>query len=290
MTMAAAIIWDKIGTQHRYAVDAVDQTLCDICNDDQPFAGIIAVLGGDFLQTLPVVPKGSCEDIVDATVQQSHLWQNTEILFLRQNMHLDQASANVQQFSQWLLNVGHGRNLVNNSQIHLPEHMRVDDVGLLIDSIYPDVNSNPPPPPDYFLNQMILAPQNADVGELNQQILDRMSGDVQQYISADDMLCEVGADPEDDEHIPVKFLHSINSSSLPPGELNLKVGCPVILLCNLSPSQGLFNGTHMIVTWMCDRVLKVCLIGGEHDRKIALIPHITLTPTSSTADVAFKFK
>jgi hypothetical protein len=46
----------------------------------------------------------------------------------------------------------------------------------------------------------------------------------------------------------------------------------------------------MIVTKMRDRVLEVRLIGGEHDGEIALIPCITLTPTSSTADVTFKFK
>ena len=46
----------------------------------------------------------------------------------------------------------------------------------------------------------------------------------------------------------------------------------------------------MIVTRMRDRVLEVHLIGGEHDGEIALIPRITLTPTSSTADVTFKFK
>ena len=117
-----------------------------------------------------------------------------------------------------------------------------------------------------------------------------MSGDVQQYISADDMIREVGADPEDDEDIPVEFLQSVNSSSLPPGELDLKVGCPIILLHNLSPSWGLCNGTHMIVTRMHDRVLEVHLIRGEHHGEIALIPCITLTPTSSTADVTFKFK
>lgn len=96
----AAIIWDEIGAQHRHAVEAVDRTLRDICNDDRPFAGITTVLGGDFLQTLPVVPKGSREDIIDVTIQQSDLWQNVEILFLHQNMHIDQGSADAHQFSQ----------------------------------------------------------------------------------------------------------------------------------------------------------------------------------------------
>ena len=180
--------------------------------------------------------------------------------------------------------------MTDDGQVCVPEHMRVNSVESLIGSIYPAINSNPPPSPEYFLNRMILAPRNADVSDLNLQILDRMSGDVRQYISADDMICEAGADPVDDEPIPVEFLRSINSSSLPPGELHLKVGCPIILLRNLSPSQGLCNGTRMIVTRMRNRVLEVCLIGGEHDGEITLIPCITLTPTTSAADVTFKFK
>ncbi|PPQ82287.1 hypothetical protein CVT25_008437 [Psilocybe cyanescens] len=285
-----AIIWDEIGAQHRHAVEAVDRTFRDICNDDRPFAGITVVLGGDFLQTLPVVPKGSREDIVDATIQRSHLWENIEILFLQQNMRLQQGTADVQQFSQWLLEVGHGQNMVNNSQVRFPEHMRIQDANSLINTVYPAIDSTPPPPPEYFLNRMILAPRNADVGELNQQILEKMSGNAQQYISADEMLREAGADPQDEDHIPIEFLRSINSSSLPPGELNLKVGCPIILLRNLSPSLGLCNGTWMIVTRMRDRVLEVRLIGGEHDGEIAMIPRITLTPSSRAADVTFRFK
>lgn len=75
---------------------------------------------------------------------------------------------------------------------------------------------------------MILAPHNADVGEMNQTILEMMTGNVHQYISADEMVQEAGADPDDGDNIPVEFLTSINSSSLPPGELNLKIGCPII--------------------------------------------------------------
>jgi hypothetical protein len=101
-----------------------------------------------------------------------------------------------------------------------------------------------------------------------------MYGDVQQYISADNMIGEIGADPKDDEHILVEFLQSVNSSSLPPGELTLKVGYPTIFLHDLLPSQGLCNRTCMIMTRMHDRVLKVHLTGGEHDGEIGLIPHI----------------
>lgn len=41
---------------------------------------------------------------------------------------------------------------------------------------------------------------------------------------------------------------------------------------------------------MCNRVLEVQLIGGEHDGEIALIPWVSLFPSASSADVTFQFK
>ena len=52
------IIWDEVPMQHRNCVEAVDRTLRDICDVNKTFGGITVVLGGDFRQVLPVVPKG----------------------------------------------------------------------------------------------------------------------------------------------------------------------------------------------------------------------------------------
>ena len=46
----------------------------------------------------------------------------------------------------------------------------------------------------------------------------------------------------------------------------------------------------MVVTQMCDRVLEVRLIGGEHDGEVALIPQVSLIPSASSVDVTFQFK
>jgi len=159
----------------------------------------------------------------------------------------------------------------------------------LTSSIYPGIDSNPPPPPDYFLNRMILAPRNVDVRDINEKILESMSGEPRQFVSADEVMQEAGADPEDEEPIPIEYLRAIQSSNLPPGELNLKVGAPVILLRNLAPSRGLCNGTRMIITRMKDRVLEARLIGGEHDGEIVMIPRISMVPTMS-AEFTFRFK
>jgi len=136
---------------------------------------------------------------------------------------------------------------------------------------------------------MILAPRNANVSDLNESILQQMAGEARQYFSADKIIYEAGADPDNAEPIAIEVLRSITSSSLPPGELNLKVGCPVILLRNLDPSRGLCNGTRMVITRMGDRVLEARLIGGEHGGGIVFIPRISLIPTGAT-DLTFQMK
>lgn len=136
---------------------------------------------------------------------------------------------------------------------------------------------------------MILAPRNADVSEINNTVLNSLSGDARTYISVDKIIEEAGADgPGDESLIPVEFLRSLNSGSLPPGELTLKIGCPLILLRNLAPARGLCNGSRMILVRMSDRVLECRLMGGDHNGDIVLIPRITLTPSDSN-DFTFKF-
>jgi hypothetical protein len=289
MRATTAIIWDEVGAQHRLAIEAVDRTLRDLRGCDRPFGGITVVLGGDFLQTLPVVPGGSREETVDATVQRSTLWNDIEVLHLQGNMRLDRADADAEHFAQWLLDVGHGRNMIDDLHVRLPASWRVPDGEALLHSIYPGINSDPPPPPDYFLNRMILAPRNSDVWEMNEQILGHMPGQARQYIAVDQVIQEAGADPVDADPIPVEFLRSITTSTLAPGELNLKVGCPAILLRNLAPTRGLCNGTRMIITRMRDRVLEVQLLGGDHDGEMAMIPRISMVPPISEG-LAFRFK
>ena len=116
-----------------------------------------------------------------------------------------------------------------------------------------------------------------------------MNGDVKIYYSADEVICESGADNHN--HLPVtpEFLCSVKSPSLPPGELRIKIGCPLILMQNLSPSIGLCNSTCMVVVRMSEWVLHVQLIGGDHDGQFALIPHISLIPTS-TPNHTFKIR
>ena len=53
----------------------------------------------------------------------------------------------------------------------------------------------------------------------------------------------------DDPHnyYPSEFFNSLTLNGLPPHVLKLKLGCPVILLRNIEPANGLCNGTRLLV-------------------------------------------
>ena len=97
------LIWDECSMQNRFAFKAVDRTLRDIRENDSLFGGITTILGGDFLQTLPVMPRGSKSDILDAMLLSSPLWSFIAPHFLRLERNMRVGSDPVEQgFARWL--------------------------------------------------------------------------------------------------------------------------------------------------------------------------------------------
>jgi ATP-dependent DNA helicase PIF1 len=128
----------------------------DIRNNNQLFGGITVMFGRDFQQTLLVVKKGSCDEIINACLQQSYIWNYTCVLPLQLNMCLLSGNSDHTgdiKFSNWLLQVGHGSELDDDAgEISIPDGIRSTSPEDLISFIYNGVDSNPPPGPDYFLN------------------------------------------------------------------------------------------------------------------------------------------
>jgi len=91
--------------QHRYCIEAVDRSLQDITGNQKSFGGITVVLGGDFRQTLPVVPKGVREQIVAASLRRSPVWTRVEVLTLVRNMRLDTEGLENISYAKFLLEV-----------------------------------------------------------------------------------------------------------------------------------------------------------------------------------------
>ena len=130
----------------------------------------------------------------------------------------------------------------------------------------------------YAARRAILTPKNEYVDKINAHVMSLFPGKSFVYKSAD-TIAEEGLS----ETYPTEFLNSLTLSGLPPHEMELKVGCPVILLCNLraGPGSGLQNGTRMIVINLGQRVIEVEIASGVNKGKCVLIPRITLIPSDT---------
>lgn len=117
--------------------------------------------------------------------------------------------------------------------------------------------------------------------------LGKFQGDIQEYLSADTVHKEPGAD-DLNAHYPSEVLASLNGSGLPLSKLQIKVGAPVMLLRNLDPRHGLCNGTRAVIVKTTQRVIQVRVLTGDHQGELALIPRITLE--SSPEDFPFVLK
>ena len=235
LQQTSLILWDEVGSQHCHVVECVDRSLKDLMGRGQLFGGITTLFGGDFRQTLPAIPHGSREQIVSAALSHSNLWRNMRVHYLHQNMRLGQ-DPECDQWAQRLLEIG-----VTDGEVELPQHMCCgDDIESLVTSIYGDLldpHHNEELPDQYFLNRTILTPRNVEVHELNSTILNQVSGDKRVCLSVDSV------SDREYEYIPMEVLNSLDPSGFPLHKLEVKNGAPLMLLRNLDPIHGLYNGT-----------------------------------------------
>ncbi len=200
-------------------------------------------------------------------------------------MRLDQTPENV-EFARWLLTVGAGEGLTDDCTITLPASMRLANNSLseLIQYIYPNIQAGHFQD-RFFLERTILSGRNDDVDEINQQVLDMFPGQETVYWSTDKTIEEELDDAA--TLYPVEFLQSFNASGLPCAKLALKVGCPLMLLRNLDPANGLCNGTQMILTRFRPHVLECRLLSGNNAGKAVFIPRITINADTAELPIAF---
>ncbi|CAJ2631977.1 unnamed protein product [Trifolium pratense] len=300
---AKLIIWDEAPMAHKHCFEAVDRTFrdilrfCDSRNINLPFGGKVVVLGGDFRQILPVIPKGTRQEVVHATINSSYLWDFCEVMTLHTNMRLltDSLDSDFQQrkeFSDWILGIGDGNVGEDNDvdiSVQIPDDLLIKSAGDSLTSIvystYPSFLDNMNDL-SFFQDRAILAPKNDIVDKINDYMLGLIPGDRKTYLSFDSAYSpNSDVDNPDNVHT-TEFFNTINGFGLPNHIVKLKVGVPVMLLRNINHSSGLCNGTRLIITRMGKYVLEGKVISGSNLGHKVYIPRLSLTP----ADVRIPFK
>ncbi|KAF7839626.1 uncharacterized protein G2W53_008108 [Senna tora] len=226
--------------------------------DEAPMAhnGKVVVFGGDFRQILPVIPRGSREDIV-LSLNSSYLWDFCKVFTLTKNMRLrngntESENNEIREFVDWILKIGDGLigNEVNDeeNEITIPRDILIKNVA-------------------------ILAPTLDDVASINDYMLSLLSGEEMTYLSSDSICSQDNVSRLANVYTP-EFLNTISGSGLPYHELKLKVGAPVMLLHNIHKSLGLCNGTHLIVVRLCKHVIEAMIISGKFHGERVVIAHM----------------
>ncbi|CAN1837197.1 ATP-dependent DNA helicase PIF1 [Linum perenne] len=287
------IIWDEAPMTHKYCMESLDRTLRDIMsmenpdNENLPFGGITVVFGGDFRQTLPIIPKATRTEIVNSSIKISYLWDGMEVIQLCQNMRLHRegctsSEANeIQSFSRWIVSIGDGvsSTVLGDAEVSIPPDIMVeqneDPVADIVQAVYSDVHENYTDPA-YFADHAILAPLHETVSSINDHMLSDFPGEEKCYYSSDSIQSDGGQHEMLEAEFPTEFLNSMKIGNFPVHELKLKVGAPVILLRNIDQATGLCNGTRLIIKRLGTWSIEVEVLTRSHAGHRVYLPRIAL--------------
>ncbi|XP_021742865.1 ATP-dependent DNA helicase PIF2-like [Chenopodium quinoa] len=215
---SSLIIWDEASMALKQNIESLDLLLRDLCEEEQPFGGKVVVFGGDFRQVLPVVPKKSQKEAVEASLVSSHLWKYFTRIRLSENMR----ARSDPLFSDFLLALGNGElQETETGNIQIPEELLIpfEEEGIslphLIKEVFPELSKGHFSP-EIFTDHAILTPLNDDVDEINNLLIENHPGEAAVYKSFDSLI-------DDSFNIyTTEFLNTLCPGGMSPHSLVLK--------------------------------------------------------------------
>lgn len=284
LRLTSIILWDECTMANKKSLEAFNRTMQDLRGNQQLFGGALILLSGDFRQTLPVIPRSTPADEINACLKSSVLWRYVHKLTLNINMriHLQNDPA-AHEFSKQLLEIGDGKIQIDstNGLIALPNNFCTiaQSIDELIECVFPNILQNYRNH-DWLRERAILAPKNIHINAINFQIQAKLPGVVTTYKSIDSVMNQ-----DEAMNYPIEFLNSLEPAGMPPHCLNLKVGSLIILLRNINPPK-LCNGTRLAVKKLLPNLIEATILTAKSKGEVCLIPRIPMIPT----DMPFEFK
>jgi ATP-dependent DNA helicase PIF1 len=185
-----------------------------------------------------------------------------------------------------LLDIGNGQAPYQQQEgefrVKVPDHLLLkgNSIRPLLDFVFPNLARHSRDG-EWLATRAIICPTNSEVDEVNCKLLQSFPGEVHTYRSSDTIL-------EDAHQYQAEILNRLTPSGTPPHQLQLKIGCCIMLLRNLDACQGHTNGSRYIVVSLQRHVIEARVAAGPHKGKILMIPRIPFVPLEGTFPFSFK--
>ncbi|KYN18631.1 ATP-dependent DNA helicase PIF1, partial [Trachymyrmex cornetzi] len=265
-------ILDEAPMAPRYVLEIMDQTLRDIMQNNLYFGGKIVLLGGDFRQLLPIKERATRSEVINLSIKFSTLWPQFKIFSLTENVR---TLPEEREFAKFLLDLGNGTLNDYSDNFQIPERCIAKIDSDMIKDTYGDIITHKRY--NIIANHVILSARNADVDEINEKVVKLLDETTERIYTNVDIL-EIN-DNEDIyicEAITTEYLNSLNPTSLPPHELRLRKYTVIMLIRNLNVSEGLCNGTRLLILDLESNLLRCEILSGNKIGEIIFLNRITL--------------
>ncbi|XP_058775045.1 uncharacterized protein LOC131649291 [Vicia villosa] len=108
-----------------------------------------------------------------------------------------------------------------------------------------------------------------------------LEGDMKEYYSSNTVDRSKIHDTTVVDILTPEFLSALTTSGLPNHHICLKVGTPVMLMRNIDQSEGLCNGTRVMITKMANHVIEAKIMAGKGCGNLVYIPRMDMSPSQS---------
>nr|XP_026489771.1 uncharacterized protein LOC113396159 [Vanessa tameamea] len=88
LRLTSIILWNECTMANKKSLEAFNRTMQDI-RGNHLFGGALILLSGDFRQTLPIIPRSTPADEINACLKSSVLWRYVQKLTLNINMRIN---------------------------------------------------------------------------------------------------------------------------------------------------------------------------------------------------------
>uniref|UniRef100_A0A6N2LP42 ATP-dependent DNA helicase n=1 Tax=Salix viminalis TaxID=40686 RepID=A0A6N2LP42_SALVM len=255
-------VWDEAPMVNKCCLEALDRSMRDVLSEgptttkiyplvEKPF--YLVVIFDKYCQLFPVEQRANNQCFFD----QLNFGQNL-LLTLTENMRLStvglslEEKAEIREFSEWILSVGNGQisdlpslSEADESFVTIPFHLLLrascDPIPTIVSTIYPNI-CDVQIDPGYYRERAIVTTKNTTVAEINDFVLRITPGTKRVYLSVDSVSTSSTESDDASSLYPIEYINQLEFNGVPSHELALKIGTPVMLLRNISPSIGYAMG------------------------------------------------